>query len=705
MKTQKRLCLKLSILVVIFFCLISTATSQNALHFDGTDDYVQVPNASGQILSATGISLSLWVYPTNTASAFPNFDGFGGFRNDANCDFYICQLSSSTIEARFRNSSGTGHDISSPTLVLNVWQHYVLTMDGSLLKLYRNGQFLTSVAASGSISNATVPLYIGKLVYSANNFCLMGKVDEFSVWNKALTASEVTAIYNGAIYALDPNLKLYYKFDQGVANGNNAGIATLNDTKGNANGTLYNLALNGTTSNWVSGVITSLPTDAGIQAVVLPGDTICSGQQPVRVVLKNFGPTPLATVKINWQVNNQVQPQYTWTGNLAVNASDTPLIGNYPFHPDTLYTIMAFTTLPNVAPDTASLNDSITRTGIHIKAAPTIAFSSATYGICQGDTALITGTLTGTPPWSLVISNGTAQQTLSGITSSAFSYPATPVTHTTYSILSITDAGGCPNTVPAQVLVTVNPAPPAVINPSGTAALCSGDSLTLMASVGLNFSYQWKRDGVDIPNATNYIYKAKQGGAYSVKITSPIGCASISAAVTVIVHPPPPVYLGNDTVVNPATKITLNAGTGYSTYLWSTGQTSQTIQVDSTGTGLGIKTVWVVVTDNQGCKGSDTIKITFAQNPGLNQSFARKNFTISPNPSSGVVRLNLCDLGIVSAEIRVFSLAGSQVYHRSDAFGKDCVLEMDLTKLPGGTYLLVLESAESERYQQVLVLQ
>ena len=121
----------------------------NAFDFDDVNDYVSVPNASGLISTTTAMSMSCWVFPTNAAAGWPNFDGFLGFRNDVNADFYLLQLNSTTVEARFRGNAGV-FTASQPGLVLNTWQHFVLTYDGSTLKVYLNGVLGTSIAASGN---------------------------------------------------------------------------------------------------------------------------------------------------------------------------------------------------------------------------------------------------------------------------------------------------------------------------------------------------------------------------------------------------------------------------------------------------------------------------------------------------------------------------------------------------------------------------
>ncbi|MFO7723576.1 MAG: hypothetical protein R6V49_10185 [Bacteroidales bacterium] len=450
---------------------------------------------------------------------------------------------------------------------------------------------------------------------------------------------------------------------------------------------------NGTAPDIGADEFSVLNTDCGISAVIAPADTFCSGSQPVTIVLKNYGPFPLTTAKINWTVNSMVLPQYTWNGQMAVNSSDTIAIGSYTFHHDTAYVITAWTSQPNYGIDPVSWNDTITKSNMLIKAPPALNLTSSVFHICQGDTGHITGTLTGTAPWTLVISDGATSQTLTNITSNAFAMTIFTTTNKTFTIQSITDGGACPNTTPSTFQVLVNPAPPATINPSGAAACCSGDSVTLMGTIGLNFSYQWLKDGVNIPNATNYVYFAKTGGAYTVKVTSPVGCSAVSAPVAVTVHPAPAVFLGNDTVVAAGATVTLNAGAGFTSYLWSTGGNTQIINVDSSGTGLGTKTVWARVTDNMGCKGADTIRISFVINPGLtNNSESEQRITLFPNPTSGVITLNY--VGTIPSDLRIdiYSTDGRLIRSILPAPVISGTLTLNLKDLSPSLYRIVVHS-------------
>ncbi len=247
----------------LFICLFissllsisALAQTQNALDFDGVDDEVIVPGGASLIAGATNMSLTCWVFPTNASPAFPNFDGFAGCRNDVNADFYLLQVGAGSLEARLKNSSGTVYTITKTCLVLNTWQHLALTYDGSKLRLYYNGNKIDSLNASGVISpTATNDFLIGNnLFLTQAKFYLAGKVDETSLWNKTLTSQQVNCIYHGSIDSTDANLKLYFRLNEGIANGNNVGISSVADASGHINGVPTNFSLNSSTSNFVDG--------------------------------------------------------------------------------------------------------------------------------------------------------------------------------------------------------------------------------------------------------------------------------------------------------------------------------------------------------------------------------------------------------------------------------------------------------------------
>jgi len=140
------------------------------------------------------------------------------------------------------------------------------------------------------------------------------------------------------------------------------------------------------------------------------------------------------------------------------------------------------------------------------------------------------------------IASGTgATITINGtnfINVSAVSFGGTPAT--SFNMVSATQitavvasgtTGSVSVTTPGGVVTktgyTFLPLPVITTNTSSPSFL-QGSSISLSASTGSGFTYQWALDGVDISNATQPILVANKGGSYTVRITS--GAASVTSA-------------------------------------------------------------------------------------------------------------------------------------------------------------------------------
>lgn len=250
--------------------LVVAAQPQNALDFDGADDQVVVAGASTHIANSSEISLTAWVYPRNAVSAFPDLDGYAGFRNDADADFYLVQIYNDVIEGRFRNSDGTAFTATtSAGISLNTWHHIGLVYDGAALTIWLDGDAVATTAASGTITNTSAPFSIGNINYTTQPFFLDGRMDEVALWRRALSAEEMECLSALPPNSGDPDIVLFYNCDQGTAGGDNTTITTLTDLTGNADGTLQGLSLTGATSNFVAGTVFGTQVNASI----CPGGT------------------------------------------------------------------------------------------------------------------------------------------------------------------------------------------------------------------------------------------------------------------------------------------------------------------------------------------------------------------------------------------------------------------------------------------------
>jgi hypothetical protein len=169
-------------------------------------------------------------------------------------------------------------------------------------------------------------------------------------------------------------------------------------------------------------------------------------------------------------------------------------------------------------------------------------------------------------------------------------------TANTYSV-AVTDANGC---VAIDTLVlTVNANP--VVNLGADTAICAGASVTLDAgNAGSTFAWT--------PTATTQTVSATIANDYSVVVTDANGCKGMDTVV-VSVNASPVVSLGADTAICAGASVTLDAGNAGSTFAWTPAASTQTVSATMANDYS------VVVTDANGCTGTDTVMVSVNANP------------------------------------------------------------------------------------------
>jgi hypothetical protein len=172
----------------------ATGVNGQALSFDGTNDYVTLPPA---VVNVADISVATWVYWNGTGGIWQRIFDFG--RDTTN--YMFLAPSSPSGKLRFSittNSYQNEQFLETAAVPSNQWTHVVLTLQGGATgKLYVNG----ALAASNAITlrpttiNPTVN-YLGKSQWP--DALLRGRLDDFKVYNRALSEFEIANLFNPA---------------------------------------------------------------------------------------------------------------------------------------------------------------------------------------------------------------------------------------------------------------------------------------------------------------------------------------------------------------------------------------------------------------------------------------------------------------------------------------------------------------------------
>jgi predicted transcriptional regulator len=203
---------------------------------------------------------------------------------------------------------------------------------------------------------------------------------------------------------------------------------------------------------------------------------------------------------------------------------------------------------------------------------PTVASISANgpTSFCAGQNVVLTANAGASYVWS------------TGATTASITVAATNNVS-----VQVTYASGCVSTSPVTS-VTANSLPAATISASGATSFCPGSTVTLTASNGA--TYLWTNGAT-----TNSIVVSSTGN-YGVTVANAAGCTatSLPTSVDVFVTPTATITSSGATTFCQGATINLTANAG-AAYAWSSGETTASIAVTSTGNFT------VTVTNANGC--------------------------------------------------------------------------------------------------------
>jgi gliding motility-associated-like protein len=215
-------------------------------------------------------------------------------------------------------------------------------------------------------------------------------------------------------------------------------------------------------------------------------------------------------------------------------------------------------------------------------------------------------------------------------------------------------------------------------------SFCEGGQTELIADPGTDSTlnrYLWQ-DG-----STNTTFMAKNSGIYWAEVTNQYGC-SFRDSIILSVNPLPEINLGKDTMLCAPNELVLDAGNDGSFYNWSTGANSQSvIAYENDGK------IWVVVTDGNGCSGSDTIQILRCINH--NNLIIPKAFT----PNQGTA--NLWIIGgaeyYPTITVKIYDRWGIQVFESKKGYPEPWDGTSKGKELPMDAYYYIINPGDGSK--------
>ncbi|MER2999007.1 endonuclease [Pontibacter populi] len=296
--------------------------------------------------------------------------------------------------------------------------------------------------------------------------------------------------------------------------------------------------------------------------------------------------------------------------------------------------------------------------------------------------------------WTIVSGGNTAQLTV--------------VAGTTAGNVSITVANNCGGSTATDLAVTIT-TPIADNTISEVQTICAGQAPATIngsAATGGNgtYTYQWQTstDGTNfvpaagVNNSQNYSAGALNATTYiRRKVTSGTCGESISAAIKITVNAAP----AKPTISQQANQLTASvAGSGYE---WAkdgvtiAGATTQTITITEAGSYT------VRVQNEAGCYSviSDAVQAT-VQPTAIEDEIA-SGVIVAPNPARGKFSIST-EVPLQQAEVIITNLLGSVVYRATLPVLQD-KLDVDLSRLPAGLYVVQLQAKQLKVVRKVLV--
>jgi prepilin-type N-terminal cleavage/methylation domain-containing protein len=161
-----------------------------ALSFDGVDDHVNIPYKDNLNVVDNSFTFEAWIKRNATQvngsrwleRSTYKVSGYYAFGYENNPDFYFGFHGIDAVR------------ILSIPLIVGDWTHVVVTLNGTLMTIYKNGIFINNRNDVPAVGSNSQNLIIGA-INTAGTYSVNGSIDDFRIYSAALPAAEIQKHY------------------------------------------------------------------------------------------------------------------------------------------------------------------------------------------------------------------------------------------------------------------------------------------------------------------------------------------------------------------------------------------------------------------------------------------------------------------------------------------------------------------------------
>jgi hypothetical protein len=197
----------------------------NSISFNGANDRVVIPSNSLYQFSDQ-FTAELWIKP----NTYQDYEGAISYGMDGSTDagFAIAYFATGwRFYLKTTDSIPDWATMVSASAPAAQWTHLACTYDGSMKRLYRNGNLMDEQEMTGNIVwDSVADLYIGYFNSTSSNKYFEGNIDEVRLWNTVRTGAQIKGNKSINLQGNEDGLVGYWKADESSG-------TTLNDMTSN----------------------------------------------------------------------------------------------------------------------------------------------------------------------------------------------------------------------------------------------------------------------------------------------------------------------------------------------------------------------------------------------------------------------------------------------------------------------------------------